>query len=205
MKPNFLNRGSLLTGLLVLMFANAAVAQEAMKPTWVKDGVDWAQYTQYLVKPLVLDDVQLVPPPWAENPAEWQFEIEDPAVVQEIFRDAIKAGLTGGDIDHLAYAPGPGVLEVEVEILSITPWLRPGSASKVSGMNVTTLGSGELAATIEMRDSQTRELLAMWSGDRAVGDEYKEFTRANNLNNLEKMFAGFAGRLSAAMQRMHAE
>jgi hypothetical protein len=203
MKSNFLNRGAITAGLLALLWSATALAQSAMQPTWVKDGVDWSQYTKYLVKPLVLDDVQLVPPPWAENPAEWKLEVQNPGMVQQLFDDAIRAELAEDGADVLADAPGPGVLEVEVEILSITPWLRPGSASQVDGMNVSTLGSGELSATVEMRDAQTRELLAMWAGEPTVGDEYQEFTRENNLNNLEKMFVGFAKRLDAALDRVH--
>lgn len=205
MKPNFLSRGTVLAGLLVLVFSGTALAQQAMQPTWVKDGVDFSSYTRYLVKPLVLDDVQLVPPPWAENPQEWKLEVREPGKVQQIFRDAIAAELAGESADMLAHEPGPGVLEVEVEILSVTPWLRPGSASQVDGMNVSTLGSGELAATVEMRDAQTRELLAMWAGEKSVGDEYQEFTRENNLNNLEKMFVGFAKRLHEALDGVHSK
>ena len=205
MKPKFLSRVTLLAGLAAVLFSGAALAQQAMKPTWAKDGGDWSAYTKYLVKPLVLDDVQLVPPPWAENPQEWKLEVRNPGTVQEIFRDAITAELAGGDTKMLAYAAGPGVLEVEVEILSVTPWLRPGSASKVDGMNVSTLGSGELSATVEIRDAQTRELLAMWAGETTVGDEYQEFTRANNLNNLEKMFVAFARRLHAALDGVNGE
>ncbi|MEJ2384061.1 MAG: DUF3313 family protein [Xanthomonadales bacterium] len=203
MKSNFLNRGAITAGLLALLWSATALAQSAMQPTWVKDGVDWSHYTKYLVKPLVIDDVQLVPPPWAENPAEWKLEVQNPGMVQQLFDDAIRAELAEDGADVLADAPGPGVLEVEVEILSVTPWLRPGSASQVDGMNVSTLGSGELSATVEMRDAQTRELLAMWAGEPTVGDEYQEFTRENNLNNLEKMFVGFAKRLDAALERVH--
>jgi len=203
MKPKSLIRGTLMAGVFLMIFSGAALAQQTMKPTWVKDGVDWSAYTKYLVKPLVLDDVQLVPPPWAENPQEWALEVRSPGTVQEIFRDAITSELSGGDTTMLAYAPAPGVLEVEVEILSVTPWLRPGSASKVDGMNVSTLGSGELSATVEIRDAQTRELLAMWAGETTVGNEYQEFTRANNLNNLEKMFVAFAKRLHAALDGVH--
>jgi hypothetical protein len=203
MKLNLLSRGAIAVGLFALLWSATAMAQSVMQPTWSKDGVDWSQYTKYLVKPLVLDDVQLVPPPWAENPGEWKLEVQNPDMVQQIFRDAISAELADGGADVLADAPGPGVLEVEVEILSVTPWLRPGSASQVDGMNVSTLGSGELSATVEMRDAQTRELVAMWAGERTVGDEYQEFTRKNNLNNLEKMFVGFAKRLDQALEQIH--
>ena len=205
MKPNFLSRGTVLAGLFVLAFSASATAQQIAPPTWVKEGVDWSQYSKYLVKPLVLDDVQLIPPPWAENPQQWKFEVQEPGLVQEIFRDAVAAELGGANAGKLAHDAGPGVLEVEVEILSVTPWLRPGSASNVDGMNVSTLGSGELSATVEMRDAQTRELLALWAGERAVGDEYQEFTRENNLGNLEKMFVGFARRLGEALDQVHAK
>lgn len=205
MKGKFTSRGILLAGLSALVLSATASAQQAAKPTWEKDGVDWSKYKEYLVKPLVLDDVQLVPPPWAQNPSTWTLDVRSPDTVQEIFRDAITAELAGKDTGMLAYAPGPGVLEVEAEILSITPWMRPGSASQVDGMNVSTLGSGELSFTVSVRDAQTRELLAMWTGERTVGDEYQEFTRANNLNNLEKMFVGFAKRLHEALEGVDAK
>ena len=96
MKSNFLNRGAITAGLLALLWSATALAQSAMQPTWVKDGVDWSQYTKYLVKPLVLDDVQLVPPPWAENPAEWKLEVQNPGMVQQLFDDAIRAAIAAG-------------------------------------------------------------------------------------------------------------
>ena len=104
MKSNFLNRGAITAGLLALLWSATALAQSAMQPTWVKDGVDWSQYTKYLVKPLVLDDVQLVPPPWAENPAEWKLEVQNPGMVQQLFDDAIRAAIArkpkGHDFDY---------------------------------------------------------------------------------------------------------
>jgi hypothetical protein len=72
MKPKFMSRGAVTAGFLALLWSATALAQSPMQPSWVKDGIDWTQYTKYLVKPLVIDDVRLVPPPWAENPDEWK-------------------------------------------------------------------------------------------------------------------------------------
>ncbi len=62
---------------------------------------------------------------------------------------------------------------------------------------------GELTASIEIRDAQTRELLLMMAGEKAVGSEYKEFSRANNAANIEAMFTRFANRLGDALEAAH--
>jgi hypothetical protein len=103
----------------------------------------------------------------------------------------------------VVYTDGKDVLEVEVEILAIMPWLRPGSDTQKDGMEVETLGSGEITASVELRDSKTRELLLLLEGDKAVGEEYQQFTAANNAANLEKMFTTFAKRLRAALDKVH--
>ena len=54
-----------------------------------------------------------------------------------------------------------------------------------------------------MRDSSTRELLLLIEGDKAVGEKYTEFTRANNVSNIEAMFTSFAKRVRVAMDRVH--
>ena len=73
------------------------------------------------------------------------------------------------------------------------------------GMVVSTMGTGELTASIEIRDAQTRELLLMLAAEKAVGSEYKEFSRANNASNIEAMFKRFAKRLGDALDAAHAK
>ena len=204
MKSVFVNRGKLLIGLIVMLFSTSVAAQTQLEPTWVKEGVDWSKYTQFLVHPLNVDNVAVMRPPWAEDdPKEWKLEIESLQAIQAIFRDAMKDTLTANNGYPLVYAADENVLEVEVEILSIMPWIRPGSGYTKDGMQVTTLGTGEITASVELRDSKTRELLLLIEGDKAVGEEYKEFTTANNVANVENMFTGFAKRLRNAMDRVH--
>lgn len=193
----------LTVGVLALLFSTAALAQ-SMEPTWVRDGVDWKQYSKFLVKPLNVDDVRVVKPPYAaDDPSDWSLRIQDLEGVQAIFRDAMTDALTANDGYPLVYSEGPGVLEVEVEILSVMPWLKPGSATEVQGHQVTTLGTGEITARVEISDASTRQLLLLIEGDKAVGEQYQQFTRANNAANIEAMFRAFATRLRNAMDKVH--
>jgi hypothetical protein len=204
MKSVLFNGAKLLTGLLVVMLSTAVSADSKLEPTWVKEGVNWEKYNRFLVRPLEIEDVAIVRPPWAEDdPQEWTLQIESLHGIQAIFRDTMNQTLTANDGYDVVYSAGPDVLEVEVEILSIMPWVRPGSGNTVDGMTVTTLGSGEMTASVELRDSKTRELLLLIEGDKAVGEQYQEFTQANNVANIENMFTAFAKRLRTAMDRVH--
>jgi hypothetical protein len=205
MKSEILNRGKLLVGLFVMLFTAHASAQ-VVEPTWVKEGVNWAQYDKFLVKPLNIDDVRIVRPPWAaDDPRPWTMDLEGLEAIQAIFRDAMKDVLSADDGYPLVYVDGKDVLEVEVELLSIMPWLRPGGDEDLEGYEVKTLGSGEITARVELRDSTTRELLLMIEGDKAVGEKYKQFTAQNNVTNVDRMFRSFAQRLRNSMDRIHSE
>ena len=203
MKSVFLNRGKFLAGLFAMLFCANLPAQQ-IEPTWVKEGVDWSQYDKFLVKPLNISDVRIIRPPWAvDDPRPWTMDLEGLEAIQAIFRDSMKDVLGGNDGYPLVYAAGKDVLEVEVELLSIMPWLRPGGDEDLDGYEVKTLGSGEITARVELRDSQTRELLLMIEGDKAVGEKYKEFTVQNNVSNVNRMFRSFAQRLRNSMDQIH--
>ena len=204
MKPVFLNHGKLLIGLFVLLFSTASFAEIQLEPTWVKDGVDWAKYSKFMVKPLNISDVKVIKPPYAEDDSsEWTLDIQDLEAMQALFRDVMKDVLSGNDGYPLVYADGKDVLEVEVEILNIMPWLKPGSGSEIDGHKVKTLGSGEITARVELRDSKTRELLFLIEGDKAIGEQYKSFTTKNNISNVQYMFTRFATRLRNSMDKVH--
>jgi len=204
MKSVFLGRGKLLAGLFVMLFSTVSYADVQLEPTWVKDGVNWGQYSKFLVKPLNIDDVKVIKPPYAEDdPTEWKLDIQDLEGIQAIFRDVMKNTLEADNGYPLVYADGADVLEVEVEILNIMPWLKPGSGGMIGGHQATTLGTGEITARVEIRDSETRELLVLIEGDKAIGTKYKEFTTANNVSNVEYMFSRFAKRLRNSMDKIH--
>lgn len=204
MKSMFLKCGKLHVALFVLLFSSALLADVQLEPTWVKADVDWARYSKFEIKPLNIDDVQVIKPPWAQDdPAEWTVEFRDLQGMQSVFRDVMKTVLEGNGGYPIVYLDGADVLEVEVEILNIMPWLNPGADDDNDGYEVETLGSGEVTARVEIRDSNTRELLLMIEGEKSVGEQYKQFTAENNMANIQAMFTRFAKRLRNSMDRVH--
>jgi hypothetical protein len=207
MKPNFLNRGKLLIGFAVMLFCGTIYAQsDPLEPTWVRPDTDFSVYNKFQVKPLDVSDVRLLRPPWAmDDPKDWSIEDEDLQLIQDIFRDVMKNILEADDGYPVVHVAGEDVLQVEVELLSIMPYIRPGKRETSQGQQYITLGSGEVNARIDLRNSQTRELLLLLEGEKTVGEEYKEHTDANIVANLEGMFSRFATRLRKAMDRVHGE
>ena len=205
MKSGLSNRGTLLVGIVVMLLSSTQYAEsDSLEPTWVKPDVDWARHTKLLVTPLDVSDVKLLKPPWAEDdPKDWSIEDEDLQLLQDIYRDVMKGTLEADGGYSVVHVAGDDVLQVEVELLSIMPYIRPGKRETSQGQPYITLGSGEVTGKSEFRDSQTRELLLLLEGEKTVGREYKEHTDANIVANLEYMFGSFAARLRKAMDRVH--
>ena len=204
MKSSVSRRAEFLVAVFAILFSVSAAADIQLEPTWVKEGVDWSRYTKFLVKPLNVDDVEVLKPPYAQDdPSDWTLDIQDMKGLQAIFMEAMKDTLEANDGWPIVSADGADVLELEVEILNITPWLKPGGDDSLAGYEVKTLGSGEITGRLELRDSNTRELLLMFEGEKAVGEQYAEFTRENNISNVRSMFTRFATRLRNSMDRVH--
>lgn len=204
MKSVFSNRGKLLAGLLAMVFSTGLVAEDLLDPTWVKEGVNWAQYSKFRVNPLDISDVNVIKPPYAvDDTSDWTLDIKDLEGMQAIFRDQMKDGLEDNGGYSVVHHDAKDVLEVRVEIINIMPWLKPGGGDEYEGYEVQTLGSGEITARVELRDSKTQELLLLIEGDKAVGEKYKQFTYENNVSNVTAMFSQFAKRLRVSMDRVH--
>ena len=205
MKSDFFNRGILVFGFVFLLVSSAAWSDsQQLEPTWVKPDTDFTKYTKFMVKPLIIDDVNIVRPPWAaDDPMEWTIEFESLEAIQAIFRDVMSDVLEADGGYPVVYSEGDDVLEVELEILSIMPYVRPGSSGTSGGHEIITLGSGEISGSTELRDSKTRELLLLIEGAREAGDEYKQWSAENNIANLKKLFTSFATRLRSAMDKVH--
>jgi hypothetical protein len=180
-------------GAALLLFAATAVCAQSneLAVTFRKPDVDLKKYSQLLIMPLNLSDTRVIPPPWVENakPHEWQLTKKNEDVLRSAYAGAVRAGIeTSGDF-KVVDRSAPGVLQVEVRLISLTPWAARGEQA-------TTLGSGSLTFEAHVRDASTGELLAVLNGTQPVGNEYQENTDFNRVSTLKEHFTNWGRNVS---------
>ena len=206
MKRVFSTGPKLITGLMLLLVTGVVMAKNTIPTTYVKEGVNLSVYNKVMVKPLSLDNVEVLKPTWEEgNDDVWAFNPENRSAIQKWFLDAMQQEIGGNGGYPLVNASGDDVLRVEVEVLSITPYVKPGTQSSDSDHVISTLGSGDIVISAEFRDSKTRELLILIEGERTIGEKYRELSAENHIKNLKGMFTRWGKKVREALDKAHAE
>ena len=206
MKRVFSTGSMLITGLMLLLVAGSVMAKNTIPATYVKEGIDLSVYNKVMVKPLSLDNIEVLKPAWEEgNDDIWAFNPENRSDIQKWFLDAMQQEIEINGGYKLVNAPGDDVLRVEVEVLSITPYVKPGTQSSDSDHVISTLGSGDIVISAEFRDSKTRELLILIEGERTIGEKYRELSAENHIKNLKGMFTKWGKKIREALDKAHAE
>ena len=206
MKRVFSTGPKLITGLMLLLVTGAVMAKNTIPATYVKEGIDLSVYNKVMVKPLSLDNIEVLKPVWEEgNDDIWAFNPENRSDIQKWFLDAMQQEIEINGGYKLVNAPGDDVLRVEVEVLSITPYVKPGTQSSDSDHVISTLGSGDIVISAEFRDSKTRELLILIEGERTIGEKYRELSAENHIKNLKGMFTKWGKKIREALDKAHAE
>ncbi len=190
----------LLLGLMLLSFTASLAAETTTPANYEKPGINLASYNKIMLKPLRIEDIEVIKPAWEQDdPEEWTFEEGSGEQVRKLFRDAMHNELEVKGGYPLVSESGDDVLRIEVELLSITPYVKPGTQTGDKGYEVETLGSGELVVSAEIRDSRTRELLILVEGERTIGDEYRKLSTENHIKNLTNLFSTWGMKIREAL------
>jgi len=189
--------------LLVSMIVGSAVtaihAHEAdgssqpLKVKYERPGTDYKQYHSLLINDLDVSNAKIVPPPWkADKPFKWKVSERSIGALQAAFMDSMHEQISANAGYPIVHEAGPGVMEISLRIVSFMPYADRDE-------KVTTRGSGEMRIHVEVRDSQSEELLAFYEGPQEVGQDYgvnSDFTRQENLKSL---FDDWGQRIRASM------
>jgi len=182
---------------IAALLAAVSVGATAQTPapltvTYTKPGVDMAAYREFRLLPLNVSDTRVIPPAWVENadPHEWALTRENTEFLVTTFAQAVREGIESGGRYKVVNDAGPATLQLEVRLISLTPW-----ASREE-RDATTLGSGTLTFEAHVRDARTAELLVAFQGTQPVGQDYQENTELNKASNLKEHFTTWGRNIS---------
>lgn len=194
----------LIFSLILISSSHFLYAQPAGEPadfkvTFIRQGVDFKYYNQFVLKTLNVEHTRLMPPSWIDNPDEarkWQLSDTNKDFLRSAYRQSMKAGLEESGDFGVVNKPVRGTLELEISLVSLAPYAR-------QGQKVTTKGYGELSFEAALRDARTGELLALYEGTQKVGEDYQENTDFNKASNLAQHFVGWGRRVSNRLIAAH--
>ncbi|MEE4271640.1 MAG: DUF3313 family protein, partial [Thermoanaerobaculales bacterium] len=198
MRNALLNPATCFFGLVLLLLVGVAIAQIVdTEPglTWQRPDADFSKYSKIHIKPLDLSDVKVLKPAWEQDDlTEWTFAPRATETIKDMYMEIMSNELSKNGGFALVAEDGEGVLQLELEFLSITPYVKPG-ASDADGHVIQTLGSGDVVVSAELRDSRTGTLLFLVEGERKIGTTYREIGPESHVANVEETFAAWGQRL----------
>ncbi len=191
-----------ITILLLASVASLAAADDLYKiskaliQVYEKPDLDISRYNAVMIDTLGVADARIIPPPWVEgkdrNPKKWQLNSKDIQWLKDNYRAAMKEQIEAVGGYAVVSEPRPEALIVDVKIVSLTPYAQRDE-------DVITRGTGEMTIQAELRDSMTRELLAIYEGDQDVGSEYQQNARINKEHNVNALFAAWGEKVRLMM------
>ena len=177
--------------VLLAVAVSASAQTDMLTPSYIKPGINFKQYKRFTIKPLNLDDTRLIPPPWVEkpNPKDWRMSKDNQDFLRETFASAVRSGVESEGKFKVVNEHTPGTLQIDVHLLSLTPW-----ASRDE--KVDTLGSGTRTTDSHVRAAVRSELLAVYQGTQQVGKNYQANTPANKMTDIKEHFADWGRNIS---------
>ena len=191
----------LVFALVATPLQSALAGDSEVDISYVRPDVDFTVYDKFLIKPLELDQTLLVPAPWVEGkagkPRPWRINQKNAMFLQNQYTSAMKKQLEEIGGYKLTDEAGSDTLEVEIEIISLTPYAEPKD-------KVITKGSGEMTIRAEIRDSRTAEALVIYEGDTQVGRDYHENTQFSVDQDVQELFESWGEYLRLALDEAKA-
>lgn len=176
--------------------ATQSYAQQTLEIEYVRPGTDFSGYTGIFIHPMDLGHAKVVPPPWAEDrsPSVWALSPESVSVFQQRFGEVMAEEIEANSSYKVTSSSGPGVLEVDIKVTSVTPYVTRGE-------DVIKKGTGEISIQAELIDGATGDLLMVIAGDQEVGEEYKQNSIDTDLENIDELYSLWGQRLVQRLQQ----
>ena len=174
---------------------------------YVDPDADLGKYNKILIRPLGVDNIEVIQPPSSRNTSRsnWEITDRDKAALQQAYRDAMVKQLQERGDYPIVTEPGDDVLEIAATITAIAPTApRDDSRSRATGRStVYTEGAGSIAVMVVYGDSETGEVLGLAKDSRSSGSYWGQNNSVSNMAEVRRIFASWAIQIRDGLDRVH--
>lgn len=173
---------------------------------WIDPDADFSRYTRVLVRPLGVDNIEVIEPSGsaATRRSNWELNDSDKQMLRDMFQQAMVKQLEEKGSFPLAEAPGDDVLEIGAMITALAPSAaRDDNRSRPTGRSrVYTEGSGAIAVAVAFGDSETGEILAMVKDSRSSNSHWGINNSVTNRADVQRMFTSWATQVNNSLEKI---
>lgn len=173
---------------------------------WIDPNADFTRYTRVMVRPLGVDNIEIVEPTGSVTTrrGNWELTDSDKQMLQDMFKQAMEQQLQERGSFPLAQEPGDDVLEIAAMITALAPSAaRDDNRSRPTGRTrVYTEGAGAVAVAVAFGDSETGEILALVKDSRSSTSHWGVNNSVTNRADVQRMFNSWATQLNNTLERV---
>lgn len=177
------------------------------KVAYVDPDADFSRYTKVLVRPLGVDNIEIIQPDRtgsAINRRDWELTDADKLALQDMFQSAMEKQLQERGQFPLVTEPGDDVLEIGAMITAIAPAAaKDDNMSRTAGRSyVITEGAGSIAVAVALGDSQTSEVLALFKDARSSSHHWGMNNSVTNRADVQRVFNSWATQINSSLAKV---
>lgn len=173
---------------------------------WIDPDADFTRYTRVLVRPLGVDNIEIVEPSRSSGTrrSNWELTDSDKQMLQDMFKTAMENQLQERGSFPLSQEPGDDVLEIGAMITALAPSAaKDDNRSRPTGRTrVYTEGSGAVAVAVAFGDSETGEILALVKDSRSSNSHWGINNSVTNRSDVQRMFNSWATQLNNTLEQV---
>jgi Protein of unknown function (DUF3313) len=180
----------------------------AAKLAYVNPHVDFSKYTNILLMPLSMDDVEIIQPQASIGTIgnrNWQLTDADKQRLQQDYREAMIKQLSANGGFTVVDSAADHVLRISARLTRIAPTApKDDPRSRPTGRSRTyTEGAGKMSVEVTFSDAETGELLALAKDTRSGSSIWGINNSVTNAAEVRRVFNTWAMQIRAQLDEVH--
>jgi hypothetical protein len=170
---------------------------------YIDPQADFSKYNKVLLRPLGVDNIEVVQPSSGSvrGNRNWEITDKDKDLLRSAYHDAMVKQLQDKGDYPIVTEPGDDVLEIVAVVTGVAPSAARDNLS-AGRSKVYTDGAGSIAVMVVYGDSETGEVLGLAKDSRSSNSYWGQNNSVSNSADVRRIFEGWALQIRNGLDRV---